>query len=981
MRNIREIKDLLKNFLNIFSPLILGFFVTGISLAILEPYMASKHQIYNDIILEFTALTGTNKSGELLSFWISMFIGIIVVIAFLFYKKDKIRKSIENSRNISLDFIGIGVFVLPIFFVLIVKQEINLFFLILGFIYFLSFIFARDKNIKKYKFLVLFIMAYFLSISLKTILDKVIKNFEVLPQDAIYLLTIFIFVSAIYFLKKKNYRNLDKMILIFQIPIPFILLNYLTNEYILNGEKYIINYPKRYISLILFLILILIVTNIFQYRNKKDSKNSLIMLSTIIIIFILHYYIEPKYVHYGDFWHWGEEVLPWDQIINKKMELYKEYSGTSGLYGLVLGFFQNIFLKGFSFSYFPALSLVNIFWMVLVGTLCYFLVGGNFSLILSLMISLPLYDRINMLMISFLLLANSHLIKKRVQWIQVYIFLSILSLFYYYVNGVALIVGASPFAIIQLFFIKREKLYLKQVKSKVFWLLNILLIFPIILVVKYILGIIKLVLLLSSQSKLADGIAVYGILDSPEWFLSFIINIELKKQIWYVIVFLGIIFVVLVFVYLLYLYLQNYSKNKIINKIKRPEFFILSFSCIALLINYTFTTIRMDNCASFTRPLSTIIVFVGFSLLIFLYKYGNKLLGKSIKIIFISLSFAALSIIGVDNLVIGADNSVGGNEIINIKKTHEISSNFVYVDGSEVGIPKLGKGFLIKERLEYLKKYKEMIDKLLKEDEFFWPEWDRELLVIFNKKVPTKIDSPYLTKSLKATRENLNSMKEKPIFITDLLGYQSYYTFRWILDNGYVNYNGFWIRPDRYEKIFGNIEEAKKNTIEAFSSQELAKIPYSLGNSMQTLDKIFINKKEYDFNNAIIESNQVEILSNKKLKILDEEDPYIILSLSEMISGNDYDFIYLELEEKYDKKFEKRMQIFWEGEGFPIAENRSIRFNDVNGKLLIPMGVHASWILSNIIKIRIDFEGVKKNEEIEIKKLEFMQLDRAREEK
>ena len=42
------------------------------------------------------------------------------------------------------------------------------------------------------------------------------------------------------------------------------------------------------------------------------------MLSTIIIIFIFHYYIEPRYIHYGDFWHWGEEVLPWDQLINKK---------------------------------------------------------------------------------------------------------------------------------------------------------------------------------------------------------------------------------------------------------------------------------------------------------------------------------------------------------------------------------------------------------------------------------------------------------------------------------------------------------------------------------------------------------------------------------------------------------------------------------------------------------------------------------------
>ena len=96
MKNIEKIKDIIKNFLNIFSPLIVGFFVTGISLAILEPYMASKHQVYNDIILEFTALTGTNKSGELLSFWISMLIGIIAVIAFLLYKKDKIRKSIEQ---------------------------------------------------------------------------------------------------------------------------------------------------------------------------------------------------------------------------------------------------------------------------------------------------------------------------------------------------------------------------------------------------------------------------------------------------------------------------------------------------------------------------------------------------------------------------------------------------------------------------------------------------------------------------------------------------------------------------------------------------------------------------------------------------------------------------------------------------------------------------------------------------------------------
>ena len=94
----------------------------------------------------------------------------------------------------------------------------------------------------------------------------------------------------------------------------------------------------------------------------------------------------------------------------------------------------------------------------------------------------------------------------------------------------------------------------------------------------------------------------------------------------------------------------------------------------------------MDRWASYARPLSTINIFIAFSLLVFLYKYGNKLLGKSIKIIFISLSFASL-------FIIGANISTAGNEVKNIKKRYEISSGYTYIDGNEEGIPKLGKGF------------------------------------------------------------------------------------------------------------------------------------------------------------------------------------------------------------------------------------------------------------------------------------------------
>ena len=54
-----------------------------------------------------------------------------------------------------------------------------------------------------------------------------------------------------------------------------------------------------------------------------------------------------------------------------------------------------------------------------------------------------------------------------------------------------------------------------------------------------------------------------------------------------------------------------------------------------------------------------------------------------------------------------------------------------------------------------------MKEKLIKENERFWPIYSREMLIIFNSKTPTKIDSPVLTKSLRSTRENLSSIKRK----------------------------------------------------------------------------------------------------------------------------------------------------------------------------------------------------------------------------
>ena len=70
-------KSIIRNFLNFFSPLLFGVFVVAISLLILQPYMATKYQVYNDLILEPLALIQCLvffDFGNISYVWVSIFL-------------------------------------------------------------------------------------------------------------------------------------------------------------------------------------------------------------------------------------------------------------------------------------------------------------------------------------------------------------------------------------------------------------------------------------------------------------------------------------------------------------------------------------------------------------------------------------------------------------------------------------------------------------------------------------------------------------------------------------------------------------------------------------------------------------------------------------------------------------------------------------------------------------------------------------------
>lgn len=967
-------KKEIKNILKTSCPLIFGLLVMAISIAILSLFTDLKYQVFDDMIFKATAETGAKTSWELTIFWISLLLGFLSIIIFSFIKKKELNKKFKE--NIKLDLVGYGIFIIPISLFLLLTQTINFFYFIMAFIYVLLCFFIEEKE-KRYKNLILLNLIYFSTLSIKALTDKLIKKVEIIPYDSIYLITLLLFVIIFYYLKKNNFKNLDKLILYFQFPLPLMLFTYFTNKYEYNDELIKIAFSRRYKAVIIFFIVCFTIINLIEYRNKIKNlkkRTPLITLSTVILIFIIHFYVEPKFVHYGDFWHWGEESIIWHQIFEKKLILFDEYIGTTGLFPMILGFIQYLLFKGSSLSYLPSLAITNIIWMSIIGTAIYFLVKTDFVLFIALFLVFPQYNRTHMLMLSLFVLSNSELIKQRVQWIQVYILLSILSVFYYPINGVAVVLGGAVFSLIQIYFVIKEKEYLKILTSKFFWFLNIALILPVIFSLKNSLKLIKIISLLASSSKLADGRA--GKFIAEDWFMKYIINQNLKDSIWNIFVLLLIAFPILISIYFLCVYLLK--KDNILKKIKKSEFFILTFSIIAVSINCTYSVMRINRNVDFYRNGPIIIVFMTI-MIIFLYKYGNKYFSHNTKIIFISICILIGNISAEQMTKFNVTSF--GKEYKNIKRSYKVDNNFEYVNGKDFDISKLGVGFIEKKALEKLTINKEMLNKIVYKDERVWFMYDREMQKIFDLKSPTRMDSPFLTTGLKATEANLASMKELPIFITDLkIG--KYYSYRWVMDNKYVliDYKGlqFWIRPDRYKEIFRDIKKAEEYLIENSPRQELDYIAFSLGNSMKSLKKLMKDTRKYEIDSLKIEGEGIEFLTQKKIKIKDINNSYINIILPEIINGSKYDFLYLELSSDYQINENREIVILWETDKYPMKENRIVILEDKNGKLLIPMGSHPAWLYSNVTKIRLKFVNMKADTIIDIQKIEFMQLNRER---
>ncbi|SIN79842.1 hypothetical protein SAMN05444724_0521 [Salinivibrio sp. ES.052] len=273
-------------------------------------------------------------------------------------------------------------------------------------------------------------------------------------------------------------------------------------------------------------------------------------------------------------------------------------------------------------------------------------------------------------------------------------------------------------------------------------------------------------------------------------------------------------------------------------------------------------------------------------------------------------------------------------------------------------IPKLGKGFIGKERLDDLTSEFELV-KYLHEDESF-------LIVdsytvqsarysLYDLRIPTKSHSILNIPSVRAQKielEQVSSRNLKLVRLSDgLLRYHLFHKYLLSLEGfSAFTYNErvYLISEDYAERLPSSLNlKPVVDLRETLSVSEFSSLPYkwgrALSNDKDLLDALKVSYGLYSVNNYSIQSG-------KRLG----NDPYAIFKLNELISGQEVDLLNVNLSGKFDNLC--RAQIFWSNDK-DFSEARSVRFTFSNGKNLIPIHMNSAWTSSKTRFLRLDFDS------------------------
>jgi len=832
----------------------------AVALIVYSCLTGNDNQTFTDIISEFTSENGTNKSAERMLFYAFPIIGSLIYAAWYFTRKWSNDSAIITiANNDSLFFIGLVVSYLVNIIIYKNNSWMVAAAIVLG-------ILVKIKDLPNEN---LPLALYFLLIYAQCGLYRAYVFVGGRSSVNINLIiAIAALVTAVFVLAFNNAKLMARAALVTQLFIPFSLLIFLSSQYLTQDGSYTtIEVSKRiklFIGIIIIAFLIEAVLKIKERWFVAASLQDVLTFGACVAIMSFNRYSGTGSIADFDLHHHFENIIGFSQIFELGQSPFSEYVPVSGMYSVAHGFILWLFGSGWATYYFVT---TNIFYLFIIAAIVY-LVGkqlkAEWVLFISLFLLVKDYNRIALIVPVILLLTLPQLIDNKNLWLKAWFLSSFVHGLYYPVFGAAVCIGFMPLGIWQIISYSKSGQLKKDIKTIKFWAWWIVCFIPVIASIPLLLGTLKHMLAMGSQTVLADGITRFG-QTLPDNFLSYVGSEPVRIIAYLLCSYLPIIATIWLSIALFLKCGKVSFENKRIRIEKPvPGFIALSIS-LMFLVAFSFTIIRFDVADLYSR--SDGIVKGAFVVLLIIAVRYIKNNNKNLKWIF------AFAVFLVSISATEAFASIDTNEKLDAAYT--VPAEDIFVQDGNV---RLGECFINADYYTYITNTKNYVDTLDSNQAYLGISDSFGLYYLCNVKGSSVMEIFNTLKGYDAVEETVDILKDTRAIVGRNLNVDSnYYLYHWLLTSGQYVWNNdlrvFVPNDGQYTKE--EVIELHKNLDLAYSdSNQLGRTPGSWGSSMDSLEEIFT---EYVMDYELIEEGN----STK-------------VDFAQEIDGDQADFIYID---------------------------------------------------------------------------------------
>lgn len=896
-------------------------------------------QIYTDAVIEYTAIFFCNKSAERRLIYMLVFSGIFVISMYFFLRFKSLSSDLcetgkkDDAKMLICMF---GVMAGSYYFIYANTNSV----LTVSLLIFL-FTYVMDKSLVVPVFAFFYINIYALYGIFRIL---VLTGWKQPGNSMTAAMIMFFEVCMILLVCTDKKKVLLRGCLFGQLAVPFVLLIYLASQYNYNGKFLYIPVPLPVKILMFFLIVLFEAEGVWKIKKNwhiDAELKSMINYGTCVCIMAFNRFCGTGAVVPNDIHHPFENIIGYSQIFELGQMPFSEYIPVSGMYSIVQGAVFQLFGNGEMGNYYVAQNVFYLLVLLLVAALLCAQMNRVYVFAISCIFSMFDYNRFVFVLPVMLFLMMPKMIERKNLWLQAWFLTSLFQGLYYPVYGAAVCLSFLPLGICQIADGIKSGQLKADMKTVKFWIgWGVCFAFAFICF-PYLIGTYRHVSAMSGQTIYADGIARFG-QKVPDWFFPYMENSSgIRIALYDIFTFMipaGFVWAA----YVLALKAGNvcFTGGKL--KLHNVQALAVTASPVLMpIVCYLFTFVRLDFGSIYSRSFGVLIMA---SVLLFVAAQRYLSCEKVCYLAFFLLAFIPASESGVG--FFSSDTK--------LEAYITVPEGYVYIENDET--EKWGTCFAEPSLYDSVKNFSEQLSQEDKNYSYLGrPDWFGSFYLCGIKGNGVMEIMPTV-RGYEAAQEAIDVARANQARIgTGIHPLYNYYFYHWLLTSGEY----FWSEeqncflPNVGEKIFpaAYVKEKHKNLMLFQDGMDVGKSAASFGMSLDSLK------------NIMTESDAVFTFRQKESGIQ--------VDFEEILDGNDADYLYLEFS-GLDQNFQYTLYNMageQEQDGGPLAKllmkknynpgmQVTVQWSDENeerhmmncavnqGKLLIPLGAGAKWLLN-----------------------------------